>query len=179
MRAIRNLSIAVTAAAVVLLATGGAAMAMTLKSSAFAPGAAIPAKHTCDGADLSPPLFWSGAPANTRSFALIADDPDAPAGTWVHWVLWNIPASANSLQEGIGRSPTRADGIRQGVTDFRRAGYGGPCPPSGTHRYFFRLAALDAVLDLPENATRAQLEAAMQGHVLGTAELMGTYARAR
>ena len=151
----------------------------TLKSSAFENGAPIPAEYTADGANTSPPLTISGLPEGTVTMALIVDDPDAPSGTWVHWVLWNIPASANSLQEGIGRSPTRADGIRQGVTDFRRAGYGGPCPPSGTHRYFFRLAALDAVLDLPENATRAQLEAAMQGHVLGTAELMGTYARAR
>ncbi len=179
MRMIRNVSLAVAALAIALLATGGEAMALTLKSAAFAPGAAIPAKYTCDGADLSPPLSWSGAPADAKSFALISDDPDAPAGTWVHWVLWNIPAAATSLAEGIEKAPQLSDGTRQGVSDFRRPGYGGPCPPSGTHRYFFRLFALDAMLELPANATRPQLEAAMRGHILAAAELMGTFSRSR
>ncbi len=154
-------------------------MAFELKSSAFANGSSIPAKYTCDGDDIAPPLSWSGSPAGTKSFAIIADDPDAPAGTWVHWVAWNIPASAVSFAEGLAKSAQLSDGTKQGITDFRRPGYGGPCPPSGTHRYFFKLYALDAMLDLPLSAGKAQLEAAMQGHVLGRTQLMGTYTRQR
>jgi Raf kinase inhibitor-like YbhB/YbcL family protein len=169
------------AAAVVaaITLTGGAAMALELRSSAFDGGGAIPAKYTCDGAESSPPLSWSGAPAGTKAFALIADDPDAPAGTWVHWVAWNIPAETSALKEGLAKGGQLPDGTRQGMTDFKRAGYGGPCPPSGTHRYFFKLYALDAPLDLPPSTDKSKLEASMKVHILAQAELMGTYARTR
>jgi Raf kinase inhibitor-like YbhB/YbcL family protein len=150
---------------------------MEIRSPAFAHGALIPSKFTCDGADASPPLSISGSPAGTKSLALIADDPDAPLGTWVHWVVWNIPAGAKSLQEGVPGKETLPDGARQGTTDFRRVGYGGPCPPSGTHRYFFKLYALDTTLDLRATATKRDLEKAMEGHVLAKAELMGKYSR--
>jgi Raf kinase inhibitor-like YbhB/YbcL family protein len=155
-------------------------MAFLLTSTAFKEGAAIPVKYTCDGADVSPPLAWSGAPAGTVGFALIADDPDAPAGTWVHWVLYDLPATASRLPENVAKAETLPDlgGALQGRTDFRRPGYGGPCPPPGpAHRYFFKLYALDAPLKLKAGATKGDVEAAMQGHVLGTAQLMGTYAR--
>jgi Raf kinase inhibitor-like YbhB/YbcL family protein len=154
-------------------------MAFTLTSPAFEDGAAIPVKHTCDGADLSPPLAWSGAPPGTRSFALIADDPDAPAGLWVHWVLYNLPPAVSELPENIAKVESLdLGGARQGRTDFRRPGYGGPCPPAGpAHRYFFKLYALDAPLQLKPAAQKKDVEAAMQGHMLGTAQLMGTYAR--
>jgi len=158
-----------------VLVGGGATM--EIKSQAFAHGALIPPKYTCDGADVSPPLSWSGAPAATRSFALISDDPDAPAGTWVHWVAWNIPAGAQSLEEGVPKKETLPSGARQGSNDFGSTGYGGPCPPSGTHRYFFKLYALDATLDLPAATTKKDLERAMQGHIRAQAELMGKYAR--
>lgn len=150
---------------------------MEIKSQAFAHGGLIPAKHTCDGADVSPPLAWSGAPAGTKSFALISDDPDAPVGTWVHWVMWNIPAEARALEENVPKKDTLPNGARQGTTDFKRIGYGGPCPPSGTHRYFFKLYALDAALDPQAPTTRKVLEKTMQGHILAQAELMGTYRR--
>lgn len=150
---------------------------MEIKSQAFAQGSLIPAKHTCDGADVSPPLAWSGAPAGTKSFALISDDPDAPVGTWVHWVMWNIPAEARVLEENVPKKDTLPNGARQGTTDFKRIGYGGPCPPSGTHRYYFKLYALDAALDLQASTTRKVLEKTMQGHILAQAELMGTYSR--
>ncbi|HSE27125.1 MAG TPA: YbhB/YbcL family Raf kinase inhibitor-like protein [Gemmatimonadales bacterium] len=155
---------------------------LILRSSAFEPDAPIPARHTCDGPDLSPPLSWSGAPPETRSFALIVDDPDspdpaAPKRIWVHWLLYNIPADQLSLSEGAGNH----DGAPAGEharTDANRPGYHGPCPPIGRHRYFFRLAALDALLpSLGPRARRADLEQAMEGHVLATAVLMGTYAR--
>ncbi len=163
----------------VLIATGGSAMAMQLTSTAFTQNNTIPSKYTCDGADISPPLAWSGAPSGAKSFALIADDPDAPAGTWVHWIIWNIPAAAASLKEGIGKSAALADGTKQGLSDFRKAGYGGPCPPSGTHRYFFKLYALNSELNLPATATKANLESAMKGHILAEAQLMGKYERKR
>lgn len=150
---------------------------MEIKSQAFAQGGLIPAKHTCDGADVSPPLAWSGAPAGTKSFALISDDPDAPVGTWVHWVMWNIPAEARALEENVPKKDTLPNGARQGTTDFKRIGYGGPCPPSGIHRYYFKLYALDAALDLQASTTRKVLEKTMQGHILAQAELMGTYSR--
>ncbi len=150
---------------------------MELKSSAFQPGEMIPAKYTCDGPDVSPPLSWSEPAAGTKSFALISDDPDAPAGTWVHWVMWNIPASARALDENLPKQESLPNGAKQGTTDFRRIGYGGPCPPSGTHRYFFRLYALDTTLNLPARTTKKDLEKAMQGHTLAQAELMGKYRR--
>ncbi|MER3424119.1 MAG: YbhB/YbcL family Raf kinase inhibitor-like protein [Nitrospiraceae bacterium] len=150
---------------------------MKLMSSAFQQGKMIPQQYTCDGSDISPPLTWSDPPQGTQSFALIADDPDAPRGTWVHWVVWNIPATVRSLEESVPRQESLATGAKQGMTDFKKIGYGGPCPPSGTHRYFFKLYALDAMLNLPTGTTKAELEKAMQGHILGQAELMGTYQR--
>ncbi len=156
-------------------AGGGARM--ELKSQAFSSGDLIPSVHTCDGSDTSPPLSWTDPPAGTKSFALISDDPDAPVGTWVHWVLWNLPSAARSLEPNQPKKESLPSGARQGTTDFRRIGYGGPCPPSGTHRYFFKLYALDTSLDLPSSATQKDLEKAMQGHILVQAELMGKYRR--
>lgn len=151
-------------------------MTLALTSSAFASGAEIPRQYSCKGADTSPPLAWTGAPAQAASFALIADDPDAPGGTWVHWVLWNAPLSARALPEGVPKREQLDDGSRQGRNSFRKTGYNGPCPPGGqTHRYFFRLYALDVKLDLAPGANRADLDAAMKGHVLGQAEYMGTF----
>ena len=156
-------------------------MGFTLSSSSFNDGAAIPITHTCDGADLSPPLAWSGQPTGTRSFALIADDPDAPGGSWVHWVLYNLPASVSHLPENVAKVESLdLGGARQGRNDFRRPGYGGPCPPPGpAHRYVFTLYALDAPLTPKANAQKRDVEAAMQGHVLATAQLVGTYGRSK
>jgi len=150
---------------------------MELKSPAFSQGQAIPSKYTCDGKDVSPPLAWTEIPPATKSFALIADDPDAPIGTWVHWVVYNLPPATRQLPEGFPTDARFADGTMQGMTDFRRTGYGGPCPPSGTHRYFFQLFALDAVLALRPASAAKQLKAAMKGHILAEAQLMGTYHR--
>ena len=151
--------------------------AMQLTSAAFEQGAGIPARYTCDGENLSPPLAWAGVPPGTKTLALIADDPDAPMGTWVHWVVYNLPTSTAGLPEGYAADPQRSDGTCQGVTDFHRTGYGGPCPPSGTHRYFFTLYALDTACSLAPGATAKELEAAMRGHILAQAQLMGTYRR--
>jgi len=150
---------------------------MNLKSSAFEAGGMIPKKYTCDGPDVSPSLSWSDVPAETKSLALIADDPDAPMGTWVHWVAWNIPPNVRSLDEDVAKRDSLPNGMKQGTTDFRSIGYGGPCPPSGTHRYFFKLYALDATLNLSPSTTKKDLEKAMQGHILKQAELMGRYSR--
>ena len=153
-------------------------MAFELTSDSFKPGEAIPKKHTCDGSDASPPLAWTESPAGTQSFALICDDPDAPAGTWVHWVVWDVPPSARSLPEAVSPSAKLEDGTRQGTNDFKKTGYGGPCPPRGApHRYFFKLYALDTVVGLAPGGSKAALEKGMQGHVLGQAELMGRYGR--
>jgi len=154
-------------------------MAFSLISPAFTDGSAVPAKYTCDGADVSPPLAWSDPPPGTVSFALIADDPDAPAGTWVHWVLYNLPPTAAELPENVAKVETLdLGGARQGRNDFHRPGYGGPCPPPGpAHRYFFKLYALDMTLQPRPAAQKKDVEAAMQGHILGTAQLVGTYAR--
>ncbi|HKE90728.1 MAG TPA: YbhB/YbcL family Raf kinase inhibitor-like protein [Gemmatimonadales bacterium] len=157
-------------------------MALVLTSSAFSEGASIPEKFTCDGANVSPALTWSGAPASTQTFVLIADDPDAPAGTWVHWVLFNLPGKTNALPENVARDETLSTlgNAAQGRNDFKKIGYGGPCPPPGKpHRYFFKLYALDTSLDLHSGATKAQLEAAIHGHIVGSAQLVGTYARKR
>lgn len=159
-----------------------AKMTFSLNSGAFAEGASIPVNHTCDGQDVSPPLGWSDAPQGTASFALIVDDPDAPAGTWVHWVLFNLPATVSSVRENLPKTETLRDlgGALQGRNDFRRIGYGGPCPPPGrAHRYFFKLYALDAALQLGAGATKRDVEQAMRGHVRATAQLVGTYARRR
>lgn len=153
-------------------------MALELKTAAFEPNGNIPKKFTCDGPDVSPALSWTGAPQKTQSFALIADDPDAPAGTWVHWVLFDLPGTAKDLPEGVPKEKELKNGGRQGTTDFKKIGYGGPCPPPGKpHRYFFKLYALDAKLNLPSGATKQQVEQAMEGHVLAKAEIMGKYGR--
>jgi len=153
-------------------------MAFELTSTAFPPGGSIPRRHTCDGDDVSPPLAWKDVPPGTKSLALVCDDPDAPAGTWVHWVVWAVPASASGLPEGVPPSATLPDGSRQGRNDFKRTGWGGPCPPrGGPHRYFFRLSAVDRTIDLPAGATRAELDRTLEGHTLGRTELMGRYAR--
>jgi Raf kinase inhibitor-like YbhB/YbcL family protein len=157
---------------------GGSAMSLAVTTTAFSLGGAIPRSYTCDGADTSPNLSWSGTPAGIQSFALIADDPDAPVGTWTHWLMWNIPVQNSELPNGVPKVETLDDGTRQGRNDFRRIGYGGPCPPPGKpHRYFFKLYALDAMLDLRAGATRDELERTMKGHVLAQAELMGRYGR--
>lgn len=150
---------------------------MELKSSTFEAGGMIPKKYTCDGQGVSPPLSWSAVPKGANSLALIADDPDAPMGTWVHWVVWNIPANALALEEDQPKRDSLPTGMKQGMSDFQRVGYGGPCPPSGTHRYFFKLYALDAMLNLPSSTTKKELEKAMQGHLIQQAELMGKYRR--
>jgi Raf kinase inhibitor-like YbhB/YbcL family protein len=154
-------------------------MALTLSSPAFGPGTAIPALHTCEGRDRSPPLEWHGIPKGTKSLVLIVDDPDAPDPsaprmTWVHWVLANLPPDSTGLPEGVvpGALPS---GTIEGVNDWKRTGYGGPCPPIGRHRYFHKLYALDVALVGLNRPTKAQVEAAMRGHVLGQAELVGTY----
>jgi Raf kinase inhibitor-like YbhB/YbcL family protein len=148
-----------------------------LTSSAFAQGESIPQAYTCGGEDLSPPLTWGDPPRGTRSFALIVDDPDAPVGTWVHWVLFNLPARARALEKGLPSDAELPDGSRHGNNSWRHLGYGGPCPPSGTHRYFFSLYALDTALDLKAGAIKEQLVKAMEGHILAQAQLMGMYAR--
>src|SRR3990167_1037537 len=131
-------------------------MVFALKSQAFKGGDLIPDKYTCEGPDVSPPLRWNDPPRETHSFALIADDPDAPMGTWVHWVVYNIPAGERGLDENVPKQERLPNGAMQGMTDFHRVGYGGPCPPSGTHRYFFKLYALDVALTLPPQAAKAQ-----------------------
>ena len=158
-------------------AQGEAQMALTITSTAFEEGAMIPGQYTCDGADISPPLSWSGVPQGTQSLALISDDPDAPAGTWVHWVLFNIPPDSTGLPEKVPTDEVLAGGARHGMTDFGRFGYGGPCPPSGTHRYYFKLYALDTMLDLSGRITKEDLLGAMEGHILAEAQLMGKYKR--
>ena len=151
---------------------------MKLESQAVRPGEPIPAIHSCDGGDRSPVLTWSEIPVHTRSFALIVDDPDAPRGTYVHWVLFNLPADAIELAAGVPRAPELPSGARQGVNDSGEVGYSGPCPPRGSpHRYFFRLYALDCVLNLPPGTNRPDLDAAMADHILAETALMGTYRR--
>ncbi len=152
-------------------------MSFEVTSPVFAHAQPIPARYSCDGEDISPPLAWGDPPEETLSFALISDDPDAPVGTWVHWVLYNLPAEGRALTEAVPPDAELADGSRHGQNSWRRLGYGGPCPPSGTHRYFFKLYALDTVLELAPGASKQQLLEAMQGHVLSQAELMGVYSR--
>jgi len=153
---------------------------MKLTSTAWADGRPIPAKYTCDGLDVSPPLTWSDVPAGTKSLALICDDPDAPVGTWVHWVVYALPATATALPEKTATTETLADGTKQGLNDFRRIGYGGPCPPPGApHHYLFKLYALDTALALNARPRKADLVRAMEGHILAEARLVGTYQRAR
>jgi Raf kinase inhibitor-like YbhB/YbcL family protein len=150
-------------------------MPLILSSPVFATGEAIPPDFSCDGRDVSPALTWTEPPAGTQSFALIMDDPDAPIGIWVHWVIFDIPASTRNLIEGTPTDPQLSDGSLQGKTSAGSSGYHGPCPPSGTHRYFFKLYALDITLSLSEKADKKELLAAMEGHILANAELMGTF----
>lgn len=153
-------------------------MSLEIRSTVFTAGGTIPKKYTCDGPDESPPLSWTEPAAGTKSLALIMDDPDAPVGTWVHWVLYDLPATVRELPEGVSTQETLSNAARQGINDFRRVGYGGPCPPKGpAHRYFFKLYVLDKELGLPPRATKGQLLKAMEGHILEQAELMGRYGR--
>ena len=152
-------------------------MEIKITSSAFEDGGLIPPQYTCDGEDISPPLQWDAVPEGTKSVALICDDPDAPIGTFVHWVLFNLPADTKELAEGIPKGTTLPNGAQQGTSDFGRIGYGGPCPPSGTHRYFFRIYALDTQIDLAPGARKPDLLNAMQGHILAQGQLMGKYKR--
>lgn len=161
-----------------MASAGNFAMAFDLTSPAFTDGGLIPRPQTCDGADRSPPLTWHDPPASTRSFALIADDPDAPGNTWVHWMLYDLSAEARELPEGVPTSDTLPSAAKQGLNDFHQSGYGGPCPPRGpAHRYVFSLYALDRATNLSPRATKPQLLEAMQGHILAVVQLMGRYQR--
>lgn len=150
---------------------------LEVTSSAFTEGDMIPKKYTCDGENISPPLAWSKPPLDTKSMAIINDDPDAPAGTWTHWVIFNIPATATSLPENIQPMKTLEDGSVQGANDFRKIGYGGPCPPFNVHRYYYKVYALDSLLDLKPGATKREVLGAMDGHILAEGMLMGRYKR--
>jgi hypothetical protein len=152
-------------------------MSFEISSPAFANGQPIPSDFSCDGRDVSPALTWTEPPAGAQSFALIMDDPDAPMGTWVHWVIFNIPASTRDLKEGTPTDTQLSDGSLQGKTSAGSNGYHGPCPPAGTHRYFFKLYALDTILSLSANADKKELLAGMEGHILANVELIGTFSR--
>ena len=157
---------------------GKHAMAFAISSKDFQNGSEIPKKFTCDGQDVSPDLSWTDPPEGTKTFALIADAPDAPAGTWTHWVLFDLPASTTSLNESLSKAEQLPDGSKQGRNDFRKIGYNGPCPPAGKpHRYFFKVYALDRKLNIKPGAGRSEVEKAMQGHVQAQGEYMGTYRR--
>jgi Raf kinase inhibitor-like YbhB/YbcL family protein len=163
----------------VMLNNRGDAMSLTLSSSAFSAGSPIPSRYTCTEADISPALSWFGAPASTQSLALIVDDPDAPdpaapKRTWVHWVLYNLPPDSQGLPEAVNKD-LLPQGTLEGINDWKRTGYGGPCPPIGRHRYFFKLYALNSTLHDLKQPTKAELEQAMQGHILDQVELIGTY----
>ena len=183
----RRLPVLISVCVVLLMAMTFASLAaestnngsISLTSSAFAEGAPIPEEYTCQGKDRSPPLKWSGAPAQVKSLALIMDDPDAPTGTWVHWVLYDLAPSMTELPEGLSAKEHIAAGSgKEGVNDFKRLGYGGPCPPPGKpHRYFFKLYALDITLDLKAGAKKKDLERAMEKHILAQGQLMATYKR--
>jgi Raf kinase inhibitor-like YbhB/YbcL family protein len=162
-------ALAIALATLASFAAGGARMKIT--SSAFQEGANIPSKFSCDGANTSPPLQIADVPSGVKSLALVVDDPDAPSGLFTHWTVWNISPQTNSIEEGS--SPKGM----QGTNDFGKPGYGGPCPPAGTHRYYFKIFALDRELDLPAGTKRSQLDAAMKGHVVAQGELMGRYSR--
>ncbi len=157
---------------------GDTSAKFSLAANAFSEGASVPTEYTCNGQDISPLLTWTEPPTGTRSFALIADDPDAPAGTWVHWVVYNLPASARRLPQAIPKSPELEGGGSQGANDFGKTGYNGPCPPPGKpHRYYFNLYALDAKVALPPGASKSALETAMKGHILAQARIMSHYGR--
>jgi Raf kinase inhibitor-like YbhB/YbcL family protein len=160
------------------LAKGESAMSFQMTTSAFSEGENIPSKYTCDGSNISPHLTWTNPPAGTQVYALIMDDPDAPMGTWTHWVVYNMPATLLEIKEAIPEK-NFPESVKHGKNSWAKVGYGGPCPPSGTHRYFFKLYALKQKLNTPWGATAAELEKAMQGLVLGETKLMGRYARIR
>ncbi len=155
----------------------GNSMKLEIRSTAFDEGGSIPRKYTCDGSDISPPLSWTQPPEGTKSLVLICDDPDAPMGTWVHWVLYGLSPDTLELPEDIPDKKEVLGGARQGTTDFRRIGYGGPCPPGGTHRYYFKLYAIDSELDLSSGATKKEVLESIEGHVLAEGQLMGRYSR--
>jgi len=166
----------VLVAAALWLATPGGAMAFMLSSPAFEPGKPIPKQYSCEGRDVSPPLRWNDVPANAKALALVCEDPDAPAGTWIHWVIYDIPAATIELREGVPPDENLSGGARQGLNDFRKVGYGGPCPPPGKpHHYVFKLYALDAPTGLEPRATKNDLLKAVKGHVLADAQVTGTY----
>lgn len=150
-------------------------MSLKLSSSAFSDHGNIPDKYTCAGKNISPPLSWTDIPKGTRSLALVCDDPDAPAGTWDHWILFNLPATKTHIEEGITSSSEFEDGSRHGKNSWGRSDYGGPCPPSGRHRYFFKLFALDTLVNLPPGIPKSELEKSMRGHILAEAKIMGYY----
>jgi len=151
-------------------------MAFQITTTAFRDGSSIPKRFTCDGSDVSPALSWGDPPAGTRSLAIIADDPDAPAGTWVHWVLYDLPADTRKLPEGVAKDRALPNGALQGRNDFGKIGYNGPCPPRGSeHRYFFKLYALDSRTGLKAGATKSELERTMKGHILSQAQLVGKF----
>ncbi|AQT70103.1 putative kinase inhibitor protein [Anaerohalosphaera lusitana] len=152
-------------------------MTIEITSPAFEEGQSIPARYTDDGVNISPPLNWKGLPEEAKSLAIIADDPDAPAKTWVHWVVYNISPESSGLDEGMAKDEKMPDGTMQGMTDFGSVGYGGPAPPSGTHRYFFKIYALDKKLDMSPGAAKDELLKAMGGHIIAQGQLMGTYSR--
>jgi Raf kinase inhibitor-like YbhB/YbcL family protein len=152
-------------------------MAITVKSPAFEHEGMIPSKYTCDGEDISPPLSVEGVPEGAKSIALISDDPDAPMGTWVHWVLFNLPSDTKELAEDVPKKDVLDNGAKHGKNSWGKLEYGGPCPPSGTHRYYFKVYALDAVLDLKPGASKEDVLKAMEGHILGEGQLMGKYKR--
>ena len=152
-------------------------MEIKLTSTAFKDGEMIQSKYTCDGVNVSPPLSWFGVPANAKTIALIVDDPDAPGKTWVHWVIYDLPAGTNSLPENVAKEEELVLGGKQGTNDFKQIGYGGPCPPHGTHRYYFKIYAVDAAAALPPGATKDQLSKAMEGHIVAQGQLMGRYKR--
>jgi Raf kinase inhibitor-like YbhB/YbcL family protein len=179
-----NLAAFVCAAMAAVLTTTGSLMSppaahgkMSLSSTAFKDGQPIPADYTCDGKNISPQLKWSGAPEQTQSLALIVDDPDAQGGVWMHWILFNLSPDAPDIAEDFAKAAS-ASTAKQGTNDFKKPGYAGPCPPAGkTHRYFFRILALDTALNLPQGATRKDVDAAMAKHILAVGQLMGTYQR--
>lgn len=152
-------------------------LSIKLTSPAFSEGSMIPSKYTCDGENISPPLQWDKVPDGTKSIALINDDPDAPMGTWVHWVIYNIKPDTRELTEKIPLDKELKNGARQGLTSFKKIGYGGPCPPGGIHRYYFKLYALDSAVNPAGNAGKDELLRAMQGHIIGQGQLMGRYQR--
>lgn len=172
----KSLALFVIIPAVTLL-IGGENMKIDISSTAFKEGEAIPSRYSCDGDDISPPLAFSNVPDGTASLALICDDPDAPMGIWVHWVLYNLPPQTRSLNEGMTKSERLPDGSIQGISDFKRPGYGGPCPPGGTHRYFFKIYALDTMLSIEGKVTKEDLLKGMDGHILAEGSLMGRYSR--